>query len=98
MHGVAQRTLTVPDDLLIGEQVTILPAALREWRKAKGWSQRELARRAECSEGLVSTIESGHRQAALSNALKLAEALGVTIYALGLVHIDITPLKEDPAA
>lgn len=85
-------TLDLPDDVLVGEQVTLLPDALKAWRKVRGWSQRELARRSECSEGLISTIESGHRQASITVAMRIADALDVNVRAIGLLHIDLAAL------
>jgi transcriptional regulator with XRE-family HTH domain len=96
--SITKREIPLPDSLLIGEQVTLIPDALKAWRKERGWSQRELARRAGCSEGLISTIESGYRQASLMVAIRIAEALGVGVKALGLVHVDLDALTEMPEA
>jgi transcriptional regulator with XRE-family HTH domain len=90
-----REVVNVPQTLLIGEQVTLLPDALRAWRKERAWSQRELARRAACSEGLISTIEAGYRQASLTVAQRIASALGVNLGALGLVHVDVAALVAE---
>jgi transcriptional regulator with XRE-family HTH domain len=58
-------------------------------------SQRDLALKASCSEGLISTIESGYRQASLTVALRIAAALGVNVRSLGLIHVDLDALSAD---
>jgi transcriptional regulator with XRE-family HTH domain len=75
---LTRRTVVLPEAMLVGEQVTLLPEALKAWRKERKLSQRALALAAGCSEGLVSTIESGHRQASIGVAIKIAKALDVT--------------------
>lgn len=92
---LVDRTIPLPENLLIGEQVTVLPEVLKAWRKERGWSQRQLALRSDCSEGLISTIESGHRQASLVVAMRIARALDIKIGALGLVHVDIDGLVPE---
>lgn len=92
---LATRTVHLPDNLLIGEQVTLLPDALRAWRKERGYSQRDLGLRAECSEGLISTIESGYRQASLTVAMRIAAALDVNVRAIGLIHVDLDALTPE---
>lgn len=47
-------------------------------RKAKGWSQAELARRAEMHPSTISQIERGLQTAYPSQIEKLARALGVS--------------------
>ncbi|MDD5302420.1 MAG: helix-turn-helix transcriptional regulator [Elusimicrobia bacterium] len=51
---------------------------LRRLRTARGWSQRELARRSGVPAGHISQIESGHiKSPGLTTALKLSVALGI---------------------
>jgi len=52
---------------------------LRRVRKAKGWSQEELADRAGVDRTYVSGIERGVRNPTISNVKKLADALEVTV-------------------
>lgn len=91
-------TVLLPDGFLVGEQVTLLPDALRSWRRVRALSQRQLAVDAGCSEGLVSTIEAGYRQASLSVALRIAGALDVPLSAIGLLHVDVGALAPAPAS
>ena len=63
------------------------PVSLRErlvqWRAERGWSQRELARRANVPHQLVNRLETGERVTlTLENAIKLAHALGISMNAL----------------
>lgn len=54
-------------------------------RRAKGWSQRELAREAGVSHTIVSGVEKGSRYSISTEAAKkLARALGVSVdYLIG---------------
>ncbi len=45
-------------------------------RRAKGWSQAELARRVGVTQGAVGHWEQGHREPLASSAWKLSQALG----------------------
>ncbi len=73
-----------------GNSVGTLGDRLRQLRAARGWSQRELARRAGLSQPVVSGIESGIAKAPQALTLtKLAQALGVRIdELLGLPLVD----------
>ena len=51
---------------------------LRELRRAEGWTQRELARRASVSRAVVAFTEAGRRPLAAGTAGALARALGTT--------------------
>lgn len=95
---VTSRQIDLPDTLRIGEQVTLLPEAIRAWRRERALSQAALSVKAGCSEGLISTIEAGHRQASIVVALRIAEALEVPLPAIGLVHIDLSALSPIEAA
>ncbi len=56
---------------------------IRKLRAQHGWTQRELARRARVSPGLIGQLEAGLRQSAdVQIALRIARALGVTVEAL----------------
>jgi transcriptional regulator with XRE-family HTH domain len=50
---------------------------VRELRKAKGWSQEELAFRASLHRNYLGGIERGERNPALDNICAIAKALGV---------------------
>lgn len=68
--------------LAAGQQV-------RAWRIARGWSQLELARRAQMSQGMVSHLESGRRVPTLWDLRQLARPLNIPLaellHAAGLV-------------
>lgn len=53
--------------------------AVQRHRKAKGWSQEELADRAELHRTYVSGVERGVRNPTVTVLEKLAQALEVTI-------------------
>jgi transcriptional regulator with XRE-family HTH domain len=74
--------------------MTIGPRVRRE-RTKRGWSVRELARRAQVSPGAVSKLESGGRVApSLELGKRLAKALGVTLdYLAGMYDEE----EADPA-
>lgn len=52
---------------------------VRELRKAKGWSQEELAHKCDLDRTYAGSIERGERNVALRNIEKIAVALGVSI-------------------
>ena len=53
-------------------------ARIRELRKARGWSQEELAERAYLHRVYVAGIEAGRRNVGLVNIVYLAKALDVS--------------------
>jgi len=55
---------------------------VRVYRQARGWSQAELARRANVSRSAVSAVEGGRLVPSVSSALALAAALGRPVEAL----------------
>lgn len=55
-----------------------LPNRLYELRRAKGWSQQELADRAGCSKMHVSGLERGKREFSLTMMRRVAAELGVS--------------------
>ncbi len=58
---------------------------LREARKAKGWTQKELAERIGTSQNNISRYETGQRQIKLTDWPKYAICLGTSIdYLIGL--------------
>jgi transcriptional regulator with XRE-family HTH domain len=60
---------------LVGERVRAL-------RKAKRWSQEELADRAKVSQGTLSRIENGHVDMRMDTLTFVAMALGVPVHDL----------------
>ena len=52
---------------------------LREWRTRRGWSQAELAARAELSKGMLVQIEQSKTNPSIATLCKLANALGVAL-------------------
>lgn len=73
--------------------MTVLPAALKAWRKERGWSQKDLAFNAteqladgeSISPTLIALIETGERQPSLRNAEAIAAAFGIDVEALAVV-------------
>lgn len=58
--------------------MTPVTLRVRELREAKGWSQSELARRAEVRQATLSAIENGQTASVAFDVLdRLAAALGV---------------------
>ncbi|MEX2535218.1 MAG: helix-turn-helix transcriptional regulator [Trueperaceae bacterium] len=72
---------------------TLFGQALRERRLERGYSQEELAARAELHRTYVADIERGERNVSLENISKLAAALGtaVVIAGEGLVYLTSEP-------
>jgi transcriptional regulator with XRE-family HTH domain len=56
-----------------------LGRAVRELRRHRGLTQRELARAADTNETWISHIENGHTNPAWGTVLRLAGALGVRL-------------------
>lgn len=57
-------------------------ATLAQLRLQRGWSQAELARRAETSQSYIGRLETGNIDPQLSTVRKIAQALGVPVSAL----------------
>ena len=61
-----------------------LKERLRALRESRGYSQKGLAKRLECSPSLISSYETGERSPSLQNLGELADCFGVTAdYLLG---------------
>ncbi len=52
---------------------------IREGREAKGWTQEQLADKAQISKGFLSDVENNKRNVSAENALKIADALGMSL-------------------
>ena len=55
---------------------------VRDWRKAKGLTQTELARRAGIAQESVARYETGGITPRRANARKLADGLGISVFEL----------------
>lgn len=70
--------------------------SIKEARRARGWSQAELAKRAGISQQAVQRYESGEREPRVSSVIAMASALGVTLsYLLGLDSPDGSGITPD---
>lgn len=67
--------------------------ALKICRTARGYSQKELAERAEMSPSYVSRIEKGQRDISIATLEKLAEALEVPLEIILFMGADRDKLK-----
>ena len=56
--------------------------AVRDARRAQGWTQAQLAARAHVGRRFVVTLESGHERAELGKVLSILEALEIHAVAL----------------
>jgi molybdate-binding protein/DNA-binding XRE family transcriptional regulator len=59
-----------------------MTASIRAAREAKGWTQADLATRAQVSRQLITAVEAGRHSPNVAAALSLAEALGSSVEAL----------------
>ncbi len=82
---------------MAGSEVTVLPVALKAWRKERGLSQEGLADAAGISAGMIAQVETGRRQLGIPNLLSVAEALGVSPHAIAVITVDLTPLDKGAA-
>ena len=64
------------------EAKTHLAKAVRSWRRKLGFSQEELAERADLHRTYISDIERGARNVSLGSITRLARALGISLGAL----------------
>ena len=52
---------------------------IREVRKEKGYSQEELAARADLDRTYMTSVECGKRNISIANLYRIAQALGITL-------------------
>lgn len=52
---------------------------IREAREKMGWTQEQLADKAQISKGFLSDVENNKRNVSADNALKIADALGMSL-------------------
>ncbi|WP_231113327.1 helix-turn-helix domain-containing protein [Pandoraea pnomenusa] len=55
---------------------------MRLLRRAKGWSQEELAARAELDRSFVAHVERQARNVSIDNIERIASAFGIPVYSL----------------
>jgi len=75
--------------------------AIRTARSARGWSQKELARRAKLDPSFVSHLEAGSRKPSADTVSKLSTALGIPetlLFLLGAERSDLRHISDVEAA
>ncbi|MGE7875373.1 helix-turn-helix domain-containing protein [Streptomyces venezuelae] len=74
----------------------ILSIRIKELRKERKWSQKELGERVDVSESFISKVESGKKQPSRDVTTKIAEVLNVTTdYLLGRSEDPELTTEED---
>ena len=63
-------------------QNALMQFNVRQFRKAKGWTQQKLAKESGVSQGTISLIETGEQEPGAVTLFQLAEALGVLPHVL----------------
>lgn len=82
-----------------GILVSKFPERLKELRRQRGWSQRELAQKIGMSSGTVAAWEVGRNEPNYDMLRKLADLLDTSVdYLIGLSDIPSPPGKEVPWA
>jgi HTH-type transcriptional regulator/antitoxin HipB len=76
-HEIAEEKKEKPS--AIDETVRAFGALIREMRKAKGWTQKELAKKAGFSQQTVSFIEKGYINVSFLTLKKITDTLGLRI-------------------
>lgn len=70
-------------------------AAIREKRKALGWTQAELATRSGTGERFIVELESGKPSCQLEKSLIVARTVGIEVGDLKTAHMPSDALKDD---
>jgi transcriptional regulator with XRE-family HTH domain len=60
----------------------LLAERIKSLRRAKDWSQEQLAERASIQRSYLADLERGHRNPSVRTLVKVANALGVAVQAL----------------
>ncbi|MBI2932826.1 MAG: helix-turn-helix transcriptional regulator [Planctomycetes bacterium] len=68
---------------------------VRELRRARGWSQEELAHAAGLSRTYMGTVELGMKQPSLRTLFRIAEALNVSMAEIFLPPAALRPSSRD---
>jgi transcriptional regulator with XRE-family HTH domain len=63
--------------MLMNRLMEVNGARLRQLRRERAWSQRDLARHSGVSQDTITRLETGQREAQPRTMRRLAEALGV---------------------
>jgi len=69
---------------------------IREIREGLGWTQDDLAQKANISKGFLSDVENNKRNISAENALKIADALGASLDFLLKGETGKEELKKKP--
>ena len=77
-----------------GRLRTNLGGRIRLLRKARGWTQQELANEAELDYKYIGAVERGERNLTLDNVGKIAAGLGVEVHQLFLFTQSHSPSRE----
>jgi transcriptional regulator with XRE-family HTH domain len=88
MRNAMKDGITVPEHRLPEERNA--SERTRDYRRQKGLSLRELARRANVSASFVQQLESGQSNASIASLQKISAALGVSIAQLLAPHTEPT--------
>lgn len=67
------------------ERLTVLPGAMKAWRKERGISQETLAKRIDVTPGMIALIETGRRQPGAELLARIAAELRVPADALAFI-------------
>ena len=74
------------------DHLSALGRSVQELRKRRGWSQQELAGRADLDRTYLSTVERGSQNITIGAAVRIAHALGVSLSEL--IDLDEGPLRR----
>lgn len=77
--ALPHKTKTPKPKSSITTATKLTPDQIRQSRKAQGWSQRELAKRLDVSNGLVGSWETGKRTPSPEMEAKLQKLLNITL-------------------
>lgn len=75
-------------------RLTVLPEAMRSWRRERSISQEALAAAVEVTPGMIALIETKRRQPSYELLERIAKVLGISPHALALIE---APAEEDAA-
>ena len=70
------------DPVAIGHPAVLFGSRLKEARKAQRWTQGQLADRAGTTAGYLTFIEKGQANPTLDMLVKLADAVGLELWAM----------------
>lgn len=76
------------------EQILSIAKHIRELRKAKGWTQIDLAQKTKLGQSTISQYELGKRAGYLVELLRVANALGTTMSDLFRIEAEFVSKKK----